>query len=322
MGASGFQQWGITMTSASKVAFIAGFDLFLTPIFSCCIASFKKSAQHIEVTTWIAVFLSIFGIFLLSGATIDDMEVGMGETLTLISTVFWTLHITYTDIATNYIDTMSMMCVQMGFVTVCSGILAYFLEPQQYALSHMYTFFPWLLFLAVSEGLGFVLMALGQNVAPPTHAAIILSLEGVFAAVSSYLILGEQLAAREKLGCAFMLAATLLAEVGCPCLTRLLQRFNIGGQPHHHHHHGHSHSHHTNKKGGASLGDHKTSSDDVDWHGHAHRQSSGSTVTSRNSGGGSSDLELGESAGGGNKDGAAYSSASAARNSNIYHRNT
>lgn len=93
---------------------------------------------------------------------------------------------------------------------MCCSILAYFLEPQEYALSHMYTFFPWLLFLAISEGLGFVLMALGQNVAPPTHAAIILSLEGVFAAVSSYLILGEHLSSREMCGCGLMLVGKLV----------------------------------------------------------------------------------------------------------------
>jgi len=52
-------------------------------------------------------------------------------------------------------------------------------------------FFPWLIFLAVSEGLGFTLMAVGQNYSPPTHAAIILSLEGVFASVASYMFLDE-----------------------------------------------------------------------------------------------------------------------------------
>ena len=41
--------------------------------------------------------IAIWGLFLLSGATYDDLELGMGETLTIISTVFWTLHITYTD---------------------------------------------------------------------------------------------------------------------------------------------------------------------------------------------------------------------------------
>jgi drug/metabolite transporter (DMT)-like permease len=77
---------------------------------------------------------------------------GMGETLTLISTVFWTLHITYTDIATTYVDTMSMMCVQLGFVTLLSSIAALWLEPQQWLWDHIYLFWPWLVYLSVTEG--------------------------------------------------------------------------------------------------------------------------------------------------------------------------
>lgn len=149
---SGFLQWGISKTTASKCAFIAGFDLFLTPIFSLFIPTFKARPRSFlcfssfpcfnfclaissnimstaetncrwpniknlplslfwhsvsplladaqlnarpSTSTWIGVVLSLVGLFLLSGVTIDDFEMGMGETLTLISTVFWTLHITY-----------------------------------------------------------------------------------------------------------------------------------------------------------------------------------------------------------------------------------
>lgn len=58
------------------------------------------------------------------------------------------------------------------------------------------------------------LRAVGQTFSPPTHAAIILSLEGVFAAIASYIVLGEILSVRELLGCSLMLAATCLAKVG------------------------------------------------------------------------------------------------------------
>lgn len=104
---------------------------------------------------------------------------GFGETLAIISTVFWTLHITYTDIATGYVDSLSMMCIQLGFVTFLSAIVAVIAEPQQWFFDHIIGFFPWLLFLAVAEGSGFTLMAVGQNFSPPAHAAIILSLEGI-----------------------------------------------------------------------------------------------------------------------------------------------
>jgi hypothetical protein len=67
-------------------------------------------------------------------------------------------------------------------------------------------------------------MAAGQNYAPPTHAAIILSLEGVFAAIASYLFIGEHLSAREITGCTLMLVATVAAEIGCPAIDQLLPR--------------------------------------------------------------------------------------------------
>ena len=210
------------MTSASKVAFIAGFDLFLTPIFGLFIPTFKQHAQ-VQLSTWMAVFVSLIGLFLLSGANLNDFEMGMGETLTLISTIFWTMHITYTDIATTYVDTMTMMCIQMGCVSFLSACVALYLEPHQWFFNHqwLYYYWPWIIYLAITEGLGFTLMATGQNTAPPTHAAIILSLEGVFAAVSSYVFLGEHLDTRETIGCILMLASTLAAEVGCPAIDNL-----------------------------------------------------------------------------------------------------
>ena len=211
-GASGFQQLGIHYTSASKVAFIAGFDLFLTPILGLFIPTFKRNAK-VNAVTWFAVFTSIIGIYQLSGTDVNEFEIGTGEMLTLISTVFWTLHITYTDISTNYVDSLSQMCVQLGVVTLLSSIAAIMLEPQEWLWDHIFLFLPWLIFLAISEGLGFTLMAVGQTFSPPTHAAIILSLEGVFAAVSSYFFLGEHLSWRELSGCGLMLVSTLIAEL-------------------------------------------------------------------------------------------------------------
>lgn len=119
---SGFQQWGIATSSASKVGFIAGFDIFLTPIFALCIPSFKKNGKPTP-SLWLAVGLSLIGLYLLSGSSLEDMDIGFGETLTIISTVFWTLHITYTDIATEYVDSLHMIVVQFVVVTFLVVIL-------------------------------------------------------------------------------------------------------------------------------------------------------------------------------------------------------
>lgn len=57
----------------------------------------------------------------------------MGEKLTIVSTVFWTLHITYTDMATEYVDSISMMCIQLGVVTFLSFLAALLLEVSVHA---------------------------------------------------------------------------------------------------------------------------------------------------------------------------------------------
>jgi drug/metabolite transporter (DMT)-like permease len=104
---SGFQQWGIHYTTASKLGFIAGFDLFLTPIFGLFIPSFKKAAKA-KPSTWIAVTSAVVGLYFLSGASLDDFDIGFGETLVVISTIFWTMFFTFQDIATSYVDKLQV----------------------------------------------------------------------------------------------------------------------------------------------------------------------------------------------------------------------
>jgi len=163
---SGFQQWGIAYTSASKVAFIAGFDLFLIPIFTLLLPTMKPNGR-ISINTWVAVMISLCGLYLLSGASISDLNLGRGETITLISTLFWTVHVVFTDIATNHIDSLQMMVVQLAVVTLLSTVLALILEPQGWFLHHILLVTPWLIFLAMTEGLAFALMAMGQTFSPP-----------------------------------------------------------------------------------------------------------------------------------------------------------
>ena len=62
-----------------------------------------------------------------------------------------------------------------------------------------------------STGLAYTGQILGQRHARPAHAAIILSMESVFAALSGWLMLDEQLAPRQLAGCGLILVAMLVA---------------------------------------------------------------------------------------------------------------
>jgi drug/metabolite transporter (DMT)-like permease len=65
-----------------------------------------------------------------------------------------------------------------------------------------------------SVGLGYTLQVAGQRKAPPAHAAILLSLEAVFAAIGGFLLLGERLGGRALVGCALMLVGMIASETG------------------------------------------------------------------------------------------------------------
>jgi drug/metabolite transporter (DMT)-like permease len=65
----------------------------------------------------------------------------------------------------------------------------------------------------MSAGVAYTLQVVAQKDAPPAHASIILSLESVFAALSGWIILDEQLTCRAILGCVLMFAGMLAAQL-------------------------------------------------------------------------------------------------------------
>jgi len=210
---SGFQQWGIEYTSASKVAFISGFDIFLTPLFTLLLPTSKHHGKP-TAATWCAIVVSTIGLYLVSDASIEEFEMGQGEMLTLCSTVFWAWYIIFTDMATHHIDAMHMMIVQLAVVTFFCITAGLVLEPQGWLVGHVWDALPWLLYLSVTEGVAFVLLARGQVYSPPTHATIMLSLEGVFASIGGAVFIGEHLTSHELSGCVLMLTSTFIAEGG------------------------------------------------------------------------------------------------------------
>lgn len=73
--ASGFQQWGISLTSANKVAFIAGFDIVWVPIIALIVPTFKRNGAPTP-SIWVAVSVSICGLYLLSGCKLGEFDMG------------------------------------------------------------------------------------------------------------------------------------------------------------------------------------------------------------------------------------------------------
>ena len=202
--AAGLQQVGVKWTTAGKAAFLTGFYILLVPIFGL----FLKRRPHRGV--WLGAILGLVGLYFLSITT--DFTMGFGDALQLIGALFWTAHILVIDRFSSRLDPLKLSVVQFAVCSVLSFLVAVPLET--FSWTGLEAGLIPLLYAGLgSVGIAYTLQVVGQRGVAPGPAALILSLETVFAALGGGLLLGETLGPRELLGCFLMLAGMLLAQV-------------------------------------------------------------------------------------------------------------
>jgi drug/metabolite transporter (DMT)-like permease len=200
---SALQQLGVVYTTAGNAGFITSLYVVLVPIVLFMV--WREKAHWISI---VAVRLAGAGAFLLS--TGGRYMVRIGDVLELVSALFWTLHVV---ILGKYASKFEAMSFSVGQLIVC-GILnmgvGIFVErsmPLNFPLlgAIVYTSF-------LSLGLCYTLQIWAQRHTPPADAALILSLESVFAVLSGWLVLDERLAAVQIFGCILIFVAVLLSQ--------------------------------------------------------------------------------------------------------------
>lgn len=203
MGAS-LQQIGLIYTTAGKAAFITCLYIVLVPIAGIFLK--HQVSKHV----WLGCLLAITGLYFLSIK--EDLSIGYGDLLELIGAFFWTAHILLIDRYAQKIDALKLSFFQ--FITCAALSLITALSLETIMLDGIIQAgIPILYGGIVSVGVAYTLQVIAQKDASPAHAAIILSMETVFAAISGYLIINEQLGPRELLGCGLMLAGMLLSQL-------------------------------------------------------------------------------------------------------------
>lgn len=142
----------------------------------------------------------------------DDYSVAPGDWLQLIGAACWAVHVLLVGALASRYDPIRVAFLQFIVCALISLILALLFE--QLDWPNVVLAMPAILYgglLAV--GIGFTLQVVAQKDAITSHAAIILSLEAVFAALAAWLLLGETLSLRGFIGCALMLSGMLLAQL-------------------------------------------------------------------------------------------------------------
>jgi drug/metabolite transporter (DMT)-like permease len=200
---SALQQAGLVYTTAGNAGFITALYVVLVPF-----ALFFFWGENPHWMSVIAVVLAGVGAFLLS--TGGRFEVRAGDALELIGALFWTFHVI---ILGKYASKFEAMSFSVGQLVIC-GLLNIGVG----AVAEPLMSFSWPLVFAVaytalfSLGLCYTLQVWAQQHTPPADAALILSLESVFAVLSGWLLLNETLLVVQIFGCVLIFIAVVLSQ--------------------------------------------------------------------------------------------------------------
>jgi drug/metabolite transporter (DMT)-like permease len=202
-GAS-LQQSGIVWTTAGKAGFITGLYVVLVPLAGLL------WGQRAGASAWVGAFLCVAGLFLLS--VTDTLTIERGDLLVLISAFLWAAHVQVLGWLSPRVDPFRLSCVQFTVCSLlCAGGALLFERPALDGIRA--AAWPILYGGVVSAGIAYTLQVVAQRSAPPAHAAILLSLESVFAAIGGSVVLGERLGTRGVSGCAIMFLGMLVSQI-------------------------------------------------------------------------------------------------------------
>jgi len=201
------QQVGIIYTTAGKAGFITGLYVVMVPLFGLLLG------QRAGAGTWIGALAAAAGLYLLS--VNENFSIAFGDLLELIGAVFWAGHVLVIGRLSPGMDATDAVKLAAAQFTVCAGLsmgAGVLFESITWA-GVSAAAVPILYGGLMSVGVAYTLQVVAQRDADPAHAAIILSLEAVFAAVTGYFVLGEVLALRALIGCGLMLGGMLLSQL-------------------------------------------------------------------------------------------------------------
>ncbi len=198
------QQAGLQFTTAGKAGFITGLYLVIVPIIGFCLR------QRIGWLTVLGATLATVGLYFLS--VTEGFAIGQGDMLVLLGALFWAIHVQIVGYASKKVDPLQLAVVQYAICAGLNFILALFFEdismgPVVDAVG------PILYAGLVSVGIAYTLQIIAQQHVDPSRAAILLSLEAVFAVLGGWLMLDEILSNRELFGCILMFAGMLLSQL-------------------------------------------------------------------------------------------------------------
>ncbi|HEV2205917.1 MAG TPA: DMT family transporter [Candidatus Acidoferrales bacterium] len=214
-GGYAFQTAGLKLTTPSKAAFITGSSVVLVPIIlAAC------GLRKITAWIWAGAISALAGLYLLTIPAEGLGGLNRGDPIVFLGAIMFALHIIF---IARYVEHHSVGALASAQIAT-TALLATIFIPILGRLNWEHPHWAWtsnLIFAVLitsigSTVIGFSFQVWAQQYASPTHTAIFISLEPVFAVLTSLLLGAEHLGSRVLIGAALILAGILLAELKSP----------------------------------------------------------------------------------------------------------
>jgi drug/metabolite transporter (DMT)-like permease len=212
-----FQTAGLALTTAAKSAFITGLVVVFVPLFTIVPALRSPNTPSPRWTTAIGALLAFSGLLLLTtppGTSPQNLfaSIGPGDLLTLACAIAFAGHLLALAHTSHRVPTGQLATLQIGAAALIMAITLPLGGKPHLSLTPRLV-----VALAVTSLLAtaaaFTIQSWAQQHLPPTHTAILLTLEPVFACLTSYLILHEHLGRRSLLGAVLILLGITFTEL-------------------------------------------------------------------------------------------------------------
>ena len=199
------QTWGLLYTTPSKSAFLTGFSVILVPVIMIFYGLKTRSANLLGGV------LGLFGIYLLVAPS-GMAAVNRGDILTLAGAVSFAAHIVLVGHYTKKFSFLHLVPVQILVVGLLSLIALPFVPDRTLHLTGRLVV-AILVTAVLATGVAFSVQNWAQQYTPAAHTALIFALEPVFAALSSWLVMGERFGGRVLLGSGLILTGMVISEI-------------------------------------------------------------------------------------------------------------
>ena len=200
------QQIGVEQTISAKSGLISSLTCIVVPLILMILGK-----RRLNYKTWLLIVVLIFGMVLLN--SVDTASLNIGDVICFVSTVFFSIDIILVNLLVQDIEPLKFSLFRFITVSIVSFIMAK-VSGEIFTITNFQNSIYVIVYSGVFvTGLAYTTQLIGEKYTEPVVATILMGLEGLFACIFGFLILGEILTNTQIVGCIIIIITTILIQI-------------------------------------------------------------------------------------------------------------